>query len=73
MIKVPAQHQTEPAKAAGQVRNPVTLGDYIKRKEEAMEIIDAVKPETIEDAYLRGYNDGIAEGFQRGVVWIRGR
>lgn len=73
MIKMPAQHQRDPEKAAGQIRNPVTLEDYIKQKEAAMEIVDPVPPETTEDAYLRGYNDGIAEGFQRGVVWMRGK
>jgi len=32
MIRTPAQHQTDPAKAAGSVKNDITLGDYIARK-----------------------------------------
>lgn len=55
------------------VNKDVTLGDYIERKERAMEILPAKQVETIDEAYLRGYNDGIAEGFQRGIVWIRGK
>lgn len=62
----------------GQRANPVqntdkTLADYIERKEIAMQVIDAPKKETVEDAYLRGYDEGIAEGFQRGIIWIRGK
>jgi flagellar biosynthesis/type III secretory pathway protein FliH len=71
-MKLPAHKNLE--NPPGQIVNPIqTLGDYIKKKEEDMEIVDAPKEETIEDAYLRGYDDGIAEGFQRGVTWVRGK
>ena len=36
MIRTPAQHQRDPAKAAGQRVGDLTLADYIKRKEEVM-------------------------------------
>lgn len=57
----------------GQLIHDVTLADYIERKQEAWEVVDAPKKETLDEAYLRGYDDGMAEGFQRGVLWMRGK
>lgn len=59
----------------GQIVNPIpkTLSELIRDElATTPDILDPPKPESNEDAYLRGYNDGVKEGFERGIKWMRG-
>lgn len=59
----------------GQIVNPIpqTLNEFIREElAKDPDVLDPPKPESVEDAYLRGYSDGIKEGFQRGIKWMRG-
>lgn len=53
MIKTPFHKQTDPAKQAGQVKNEITLGNYLENKyPEEMK-----KKMTFEEWYKKRYND----------------
>lgn len=50
------------------------LADFIKEElAKDPDVLDPPKPETPEDAYLRGFNDGAKEGFERGISWMKGK
>lgn len=58
----------------GTISNPISLEDFIKEElKRDPDVLDPPKPESPEDAYVRGFNDGVKEGFERGITWMRGK
>lgn len=58
--------------------NDVKLDDYIKRKQQAWDMIPNKTYEEgyaagVEEGYTNGYDEGITEGFRRGFLFAKGK
>ena len=74
MNKLPA-HKSG---TAGQIVNPHPqakyLSDIINRVKQYDNLINPkIGLTETEDAYLKGYQDGLKEGFKQGVQWVKGK
>ena len=74
MIRKSMLHATDAGQLVNSHPQAKYLSDIISRVKRYDNLIN---PKTglseTEDAYLKGYQDGIKEGFKQGVSWIKGK